>query len=54
VARLIDEIVATQLGWQKDLAGRYPNLIARGRPLEDGPDAPGGTSFVTYLRCGVD
>jgi len=27
---------------------RYPNILSRGRPLED--DGSGSTSFTTYLR----
>jgi len=50
VENLIDQIVKAELEWQRELEGRFPNLIGRGRPLEDGGDARGFTSFVTYLR----
>jgi hypothetical protein len=50
VENVIEQVVAAQLQWQRELAARYPNLIGRGRPLEDGEDAAGATSFVTYLR----
>ena len=50
VENLIDQIVAVQLEWQRELACRYPNLIGRGRPLEDGGEARGVTAFVIYLR----
>jgi len=46
----IDRIVSVQIRWQRELAGRFPGLLGRGRPVEDG-EAPGGTtSFAAYLR----
>jgi hypothetical protein len=47
-SRAIDEIVNMETGWIKELFEKYPNIISRGRPLED--DGTGGTSFKTYLR----
>lgn len=47
---LIHEIVAVQLEWQKEMIQKYPNLMGRGRPLEDGEGGGGVTSFVTYLQ----
>ena len=54
VENVIEQIVAAQLQWQKELAVRYPHLIGRGRPLDAGEDARGVTSFVTYLRCELE
>jgi len=50
VANLIDQIVAVQLEWQRELYSRFPNLMGRGRPLDDPEDPAGATSFATYLR----
>ena len=50
VKERILRIVAVQVGWQRELAVRFPRLMGRGRPLENG-DAPGqATSFSTYLK----
>lgn len=50
VRERIDRIVSIQVRWQRELAGRFPGLLGRGRPVEDG-EAPGGaTSFAAYLR----
>jgi len=50
VDNLIDQIVAVQVGWQKEMATKYPWLMKRGRPLEDGEEGFLTTSFVNYLR----
>ena len=44
----IDEIVAIQVEWQIQMTEKYPNLMARARPVKD--DAYGATSFATYLK----
>jgi hypothetical protein len=50
VENLIDRIVALQVEWQKVMIARYPYLMRRGRPLEDGDEGLLTTSFVDYLR----
>jgi hypothetical protein len=45
---IIDMIVQMELEAQREMLSRYPNILARGRPLEEDP--PGATSFKTYLR----
>nr|WP_325301508.1 DUF4125 family protein [uncultured Oscillibacter sp.] len=47
---LADLICATHVAWQEELAKRYPRLIGQGRPIRREADAPGVTSFETYLR----
>lgn len=46
----IDEIVAINVGWEQELAGKHPRLGARGRPLRTCDDTPHATSFETYMR----
>ena len=50
VDNLIDQIVTIQVEWQKEMMARYPYLMKRGRPLEEGEEALQTTSFVNYLR----
>ncbi len=50
VDNLLDQIVAIQLAWQKEIMAKYPYLMKRGRPLEEGEEALQTTSFVNYLR----
>lgn len=50
VNNLIERIVAVQLTWQKEMAAKYPWLMKRGRPLEEGEEGLLTTSFVNYLR----
>lgn len=45
---IIDLIEQLQLADQKEMLKLYPNLMGKGRPLED--DDLGATSFKTYLR----
>ena len=47
---LIDQIVAIQVGWQKEMMAKYPYLMKRGRPLDEAEEALQTTSFVNYLR----
>lgn len=47
---LIEEIVAVNVAWKRDLATRFPNLNSRGRPLRTAEDSLSDTSFETYLR----
>jgi hypothetical protein len=46
---LIEDIIALNITWQKELAARYPNLSRCGRALRSSKDKF-GTSFETYLR----
>lgn len=50
VENLIEQIVAIQVEWQKEMMGKYPYLMQRGRPLEEGEAPLQSTSFVNYLR----
>ena len=50
VDNLIDQIVTIQVEWQKEMMARYPFLMKRGRPLDEGEEALRTTSFVKYLR----
>ena len=50
VDNLIDQIVNIEVAWQEELMARYPYLLKRGRPLNDGEDGLQTTSFVKYLR----
>lgn len=47
---LIDETVEIVLGWEEALSQKYPNIIARARPLRSFEDTPHVTSLETYLR----
>ncbi len=50
VDNLIDQIVAIQVAWQKEMMAKYPNLMKRGRPLDEDDEELLTTSFVNYLR----
>ena len=50
VDNLIDQIVNIEVGWQKEMMAKYPYLLKRGRPLNDGEEGLQTTSFVNYLR----
>jgi len=50
VLERIDRIVSVQVRWQRELAGRFPGLLGRGRPVEDAGASGGATSFSAYLR----
>ena len=45
---VIDEIAEMELESQKAILERYPNVLARPRPLTD--DGSGATSFLAYLK----
>lgn len=47
---LIARIVPIILDWETALAGRYPNLMAKGRPIHSTKDRPQVTSLETYLK----
>lgn len=49
--RLVEQIVAIQLRWQKEYAARYPKVARGSRPTDSSADADYVTSFETYLRC---
>jgi hypothetical protein len=46
----IDEIVTVQCGWQREMVGTYPYLMAGARPLSQLDDTKYDTSFKIYLR----
>ena len=50
VSPLIDAIVELALAGQKQFIANFPFLMRGGRPLSKQEDAPGLTSFETYLR----
>jgi hypothetical protein len=50
---IIDEIVRINVSWQKEMAEKYPNLISRGRPIDDEGNLL-ITSFTTYLSCELE
>jgi hypothetical protein len=50
VHNLIEQIVAIQVEWQKEMRAKYPYLMKRGRPLQEGEEGLQTTSFVKYLR----
>ena len=50
--KLIPEIVAIQVAWQKEMAQNYPHLINRGRPIDG--DHGYMTSFERYLACELE
>ncbi|MDR3271377.1 MAG: DUF4125 family protein [Peptococcaceae bacterium] len=47
---LADQIAEIHLAWERELAGRYPYVSQRGRPLFSREDSLGATSVETYLR----
>jgi len=47
---LIEQIVTAQYRWQQRMFEKYPNLMARARPLSSSDDSIHQTSFETYLR----
>lgn len=48
---LIDEIVAMQIEWQKEISAKYPNLMRRVCTGDDELGGGGFTSFAIYLRA---
>lgn len=46
---LISRIVPIVLDWEVALAGKYPNILNRGRPIFSSEDRPRVTSLETYL-----
>lgn len=47
---LIEQIVSIVVGWEKELLEKYPNILAKGRPLFSSEDSPVVTSKETYLK----
>ena len=47
---LIEEIIAIQTAWQREMFIRYPHLMRGARAIESREDADGQTSFESYLR----
>lgn len=50
IDNMLNEIVAVQMAWQKEMFAKYPALMSRGRPLTDSEKQQADTSFKTYLR----
>jgi len=50
---LIKRIVDIQASWQKEMAKNYPQLINRGRPIDE-DEKTVVTSFRTYLSCELE
>lgn len=48
--KLVEAIVQLNLVWEEECDRRYPHVRSQGRPLRTCQDAPGITSFETYLR----
>jgi hypothetical protein len=51
---LIEKITSVQYEWQKQLFEKYPLFMKGARPLSQGDEAGGMTSFETYLRCELE
>ena len=47
---LIDKITKAHLAWQVQVAGKYPFVAGRGRPIFSSEDTPYTTSIETYMR----
>ena len=50
VSLIVEKIIDIVLGWEEDLAGKYPNIARRGRPIYSSEDTLYTTSIETYLR----
>ena len=50
VNNLIDQIVAIEVEWQREMMKKYPALMQLGRPLDEEDSDSVSTSFVKYLR----
>jgi hypothetical protein len=50
VNNLIDQIVAIEVEWQREMMKKYPVLMQLGRPLDEEDSDSVSTSFVKYLR----
>jgi hypothetical protein len=46
----IEKIVRIVLKWEEELAGKYPDIARRGRPIYSSEDTLYTTSIETYLR----
>ncbi len=47
---LIEETAEIVVGWEEALSRKYPNIIARARPLRSFEDTAHATSLETYLK----
>ena len=47
---LVEKIVDIVIGWEQEMAKKYPDLVQRGRPVYSSQDTPDVTSLETYLR----
>ena len=52
----LKDINRQKLIWQREAAAKYPNLISKGRPIEesDTDREAGVISFATYSRCELE
>ena len=50
VPPLIEKIVRIVLKWEEELAGKYPDIVRRSRPIYSSEDTLYTTSIETYLR----
>ena len=49
-ASTVEKIVAIEKSWQLEILRKYPRLLIKGRPINDGVIKTHQTSFVSYLR----
>ena len=56
IINMINEIVAVQMEWQKEMFSKYPALMSRGRPIgaTGNERQQSDTSFKTYLCCELE
>jgi hypothetical protein len=54
IDNMLNEIVAVQMAWQKEMFAKYPALMSHGRPLTDTEKQRADTSFKAYLRCELE
>ena len=47
---MIEGILTIHKKWQKEVAEKYPRILARTRPADTTEDTDGQTSVETYLR----
>lgn len=47
---VMEEIIRIYVGWEEEVAAKYPNTVRRGRPLRSEDDTQNVTSLETYLR----
>ncbi len=50
VPPLVEKLIKIVLKWEEELAGKYPNIVSKGRPVYSSEDTLYATSIETYLR----